>query len=87
VRLDDRARGALQAVRLQAATLRFAVEHICGSSRHRLSVYYTGAGYRGSATSEEFRLGLLYSDDAAGLEAVKHQLEAEARMDRPAQTG
>jgi hypothetical protein len=79
VNLDDRARAALEAVRRQAASLRFAVERPCGASRSRLSVYYAGAGYRGGAGSEEFRLGLAYSADAAALEALRDALEAEER--------
>lgn len=77
--LDEKARAALEAVRRKATTLRFAVEHHCGASRARLSVYYTGHGYRGSASSDEFRLGLLYSEDAKGLRALQAELEAEER--------
>jgi hypothetical protein len=79
VKLDDRARAALEAVRRQAARLRFAVERPCGAERARLSVYYAGAGYRGAAGSEEFRLGLAYSADPAPLEALRDALEAEER--------
>jgi hypothetical protein len=83
VTLDDRARAALAAVRRQARSLRFAVERPCGARRARLSVYYRGAGYQGAPGSEEFRLGLLYHEDEAALEAVRAELEAEERA-RPA---
>lgn len=84
VTLDDQARAALEAVRRKASSLRFGVEHICGSSRHRLSVYYAGAGYRGSPRgTDEFRLGLAYSEDAAALRALSAALEAEEQARRP----
>jgi len=79
VTLDEKARAALEAVREKATTLRFAVEHHCGARRARLSVYYRGHGYRGTARSDEFRLGLAYSEDAAGLRALLAELEAEER--------
>jgi len=79
VTLDDKARAALETVRRRSTARRFAVEHVCGSRRHRLSVYYQGAGYRGAPGSEEFRLGLAYSEDAAGLRALLARLEAEER--------
>jgi hypothetical protein len=80
VTLDDRARAALEAVRRQATALRYAVEHHCGARRARLSVYYRGQGYRGSARSDEFRLGLAYSEDAEALRALMAELEAEERV-------
>jgi hypothetical protein len=79
VTLDDRARAALEAVRRRSTERRFAVEHICGTARHRLSVHYRGAGYGGAAGSDEFRLGLAYSEDAAGLRALGARLEDEER--------
>lgn len=72
--LDERSRQALAAIRKQATSLRFEVEHICGQSRARLSVYYRGAGYTGAAGSDEFRLGLAYSEDAAALERLRDEL-------------
>jgi hypothetical protein len=79
VTLDDRARRALEAVRQVASGLRFAVERHCGARRARLSVYYRGAGYTGAPGSDEFRLGLAYSEDASALEALRAELESEER--------
>ena len=78
--LDERARKALAAVRAQVegkGGLRFEVERHCGANRARLSVYYRGAGYTGAPGSEEFRLGLAYSEDAGALELLRRSLEAE----------
>jgi len=78
--LDERARKALAAVRAQVGgkgALRFTVERHCGANRARLSVHYRGAGYAGAPGSEEFRLGLAYSEDAEALEALRRSLEAE----------
>jgi hypothetical protein len=83
VQLDDRARAALEAVRRQASWLRFEVERICDSRRHRLSVRYGGAGYRGSASADHFRLGLAYSDDPEPLERLRLELEEEERRRGP----
>jgi len=77
VTLDERARQALEAVRVRATDLRFAVERHCGAHRARLSVYYQGAGYPGAPGSSEFRLGLAYAEDPAPLEALRAALEAE----------
>jgi hypothetical protein len=79
VTLDDKARSALEAVRQKATTIRFDVEQRCGATKARLSVYYRGHGYRGTAQSDEFRLGLAYSEDAAGLRVLQAELEAEER--------
>jgi hypothetical protein len=84
VTLDDRARRALEEVRRQATGLRYAVERHCGAKRARLSVYYRGAGYRGAPGSDEFRLGLAYSEDASGLEALRAALESEEQARVPA---
>lgn len=79
VTLDPRARRALEEVRRRASSLRYAVERPCGAARARLSVYYLGAGHRGAAGSDEFRLGLAYSEDEAGLESLRAELESEER--------
>lgn len=81
--LDERALKALAAVRAQVegkGGLRFAVERHCGANRARLSVYYRGAGYTGAPGSQEFRLGLAYSEDAEALEDLRRSLEAEERI-------
>lgn len=82
--LDDRARRALEEVRRQATGLRYAVERHCGAKRARLSVYYRGTGYQGAPGSDEFRLGLAYSEDASGLEVLRAALESEERARVPA---
>ncbi len=76
--LDERARSALEAIRLQATGLRYAVERPCGATRARLSIYYR-AGYSGAPGSDEFRLGLAYAEDEVPLEALREELEAEER--------
>jgi hypothetical protein len=81
--LPHQARAALAAVRQKASSLRYAVEPICGTSNHRLSVYYRGAGYTGAPGSDEFRLGLAYSESAPSLEALRAELETEERAAGP----
>jgi hypothetical protein len=71
--LPELAARALASVRRDGRELRFEVTEICHSTRFRLSVRYRRAG------GDEQRLGLLYSEDRAGLEALQAQLEAEAR--------
>jgi hypothetical protein len=77
--LPESAARALAAVRRDGRDLRFPVDEICHSSRFRLSVRYrTPAG-------EEIRLGLLYSEDRAALEALAAALVAappDATTDR-----
>ncbi len=68
--LPELAARALAAVRRDGRDLRFEVTEICHSSRGRLSVRYLRAG------GEEQRLGLLYSEDRSGLEALQARLEA-----------
>lgn len=83
VTLPHQARAALAAVRQKASSLRYAVEPICGTTNHRLSVYYRGAGYTGAPGSDEFRLGLAYSESAPSLEALRAELEAEEQAAGP----
>jgi hypothetical protein len=83
VDLPDQASRALDALRRTASELRFDVEEICHSSRWRLSVRYTG-GPPGAPGSDEFRLGLLYSEDRSALEELRARLaEAESRRPQP----
>jgi hypothetical protein len=64
VQLSDQASRALEVVRREGRDLRFEVSEICHSDRYRLSVHYR------AASGDELRLGLLYSTDRAGLEAL-----------------
>jgi hypothetical protein len=83
VTLDGKARQALEAIRRQATGLRYAVERHCGAKRARLSVYYR-AGYAGAPGTDEFRLGLAYSEHLPELEVLKAALESEERARAPA---
>ena len=68
--LPDQAARALEVVRRDARELRFVVDEICHSERYRLSVRYR------AKDGDEVRLGLLYSPDKAGLEALGAKLAA-----------
>ncbi len=68
MQLPERAARALDVVRRDGRDLRFEVEEICHSERYRLSVRYR------SASGNDVRLGLLYSEDRAALEALRAQL-------------
>ncbi len=68
MQLPERAARALDVVRRDGRDLRFEVEKICHSERYRLSVRYR------SASGNDVRLGLLYSEDRAALEALRAQL-------------
>jgi hypothetical protein len=66
--LPDQAARALAVVRRDGRDLRYVVDHVCGSTRWRLSVRYR------APAGDEVRLGLLYSDDRAELESLGAQL-------------
>ncbi len=66
--LPLQAERALDVVRQQGRDLRFEVTEICHSERFRLSVRYR------APAGDEVRLGLLYSPDRAGLEALRVRL-------------
>ncbi len=68
--LPDKAAEALAVLRRDGRPLRFVVDEICHTDRHRLSVRYR------SADGDEVRLGLLYSEDRQGLEALGVRLAA-----------
>ena len=70
--LTETAARALAAVRRDGRDLLYPVDEICCSSRFRLSVRYR------AASGEEIRLGLLYSEDRAALEALAAALAAGA---------
>jgi hypothetical protein len=68
--LPEQAARALDVVRRDGRELRFVVDEICHSQRYRLSVRYKGGD------GGEVRLGLLYSPDRDGLEALGVRLAA-----------
>ncbi len=69
--LTDTAVRALAVVRRDGRDLRFPVDEICHSHRFRLSVRYR------APSGEEIRLGLLYSEDRAALEALGAALASD----------
>ena len=72
--LPETAAKALAAVRARGGSVRFEVKKACEQERWRLKVCYrpreAGAG------SPETQLGLLWSEDLEGLEALRRRLEA-----------
>ncbi|WP_176068267.1 hypothetical protein [Anaeromyxobacter diazotrophicus] len=70
--LPETAARALATVRRDGADLSFPVDEICHSKRFRLSVRYR------APSGEPIRLGLLYAEDRAALEALARALAAEA---------
>jgi len=70
--LPEKAARALEVLRRDGRALRFGVDEICHSGRYRLSVRYRGSD------GGEVRLGLLYSEDREGLEALGVRLRAPA---------
>ena len=72
MRLTEQAARALEAVRRDGQELRYEVTEICHSDRYRLSVRYR------APSGDEVRLGLLYSTDREGLEALAASLSGGA---------
>jgi hypothetical protein len=68
--LPEKAALALEVLRRDGRALRFGVEEVCHSGRYRLSARYK------AAEGDEVRLGLLYSEDREGLEALGARLAA-----------
>lgn len=64
---------ALEAVRRTAGDVRFEIRKACEQERWRLKVRYRPPGAGGEA-----ELGLVWSEDLAGLEALRRRLEGEA---------
>ena len=64
---------ALEVVRSTARLVRFEIRKACEQERWRLKVVYRAAGAGGDA-----ELGLLWSEDRAGLEVLQRKLEGEA---------
>lgn len=67
--LTEQASRALDVVRRDGRDVRFTVDEVCHSGRHRLSVRYR------SPAGDAVRLGLAYSEDRAALEALREALE------------
>jgi hypothetical protein len=72
MQLPDQAVRALDAVRREGRGVRFEIKKACEQERWRLKVCYAPASGSG-----ETQVGLLWSDDLAGLEALKRTLEEE----------
>lgn len=68
--LPEKAARALEVLRRDGRALRYGVEEVCHTGRYRLSVRYR------AADGNEVRLGLLYSEDREGLEALLVRLPA-----------
>jgi hypothetical protein len=70
--LPEKAADALRVVKRDFEDVRLELAKVCGSTRsYRLSVRYRAKGRQ-----DEARLGLLYSDDRAALEALRTRLSA-----------
>jgi hypothetical protein len=68
--LPEKAARALEVLLRDGRAIRYGVDEVCHSGRYRLSVRYQARdGY-------EVRLGLLYSEDRAALEALRDRLAA-----------
>jgi hypothetical protein len=72
MQLPEQAVRALDAVRREGRGVRFEIKKACEQERWRLKVCYAPASGGG-----ETQVGLLWSDDLAGLEALKRTLEEE----------
>jgi hypothetical protein len=73
MRLPEHAVRALEVVRREGRGVRFEIKKACEQERWRLKVCYTPP-----VEGAETQLGLLWSDDLAGLEALKRRLEEES---------
>ena len=69
--LSPGAARALEALRIRNHTLRFTVDEVCHSGRHRLSVRWPGED------GAELRLGLLYGEDRPGLCDLRDRLAGD----------
>ena len=72
MQLPEQAVRALEAVRRDGHAVRFEIRKACEQERWRLKVCYSAPG------GGEVQVGLLWSEDQAGLEALKRQLEEES---------
>lgn len=74
MRLPETAARALAAVRARPGTVRFEVRKACEQERWRLKACWLPAGAPAGAL--ETQLGLLWSEDLEGLEALRRRLES-----------
>jgi hypothetical protein len=72
MQLPEQAARALARVRRDGRGVRFEIRKACEQERWRLKVCYTTP-----ADGGEVQLGLLWSEDLAGLEALKRSLEED----------
>ncbi len=72
MQLPEQAVRALDVVRRDGRGVRYEIKKACEQERWRLKVCY-----RTSADGGEVQVGLLWSDDREGLEALKRTLEEE----------
>jgi len=72
MQLPEQAVRALEVVRRDGRGVRFEIRKACEQERWRLKVRFVAAG------GGEVEVGLLWSDDQAGLEALKRKLEEES---------
>jgi len=71
--LPEQAVRALEVVRRDGRGVRFEIKKACEQERWRLKLCYAAPGGAG-----EVQVGLLWSDDREGLEALKRKLEEES---------
>ena len=72
MQLPEQAVRALEVVRRDGRGVRYEIKKACEQERWRLKVCYRTAEDGG-----EVQVGLLWSDDREGLEALKRSLEEE----------
>jgi hypothetical protein len=78
MQLPDHAARALEVIRRDGRGVRFEIKKACEQERWRLKVCYGAVDARTGAATE-VQLGLLWSEDLPGLEALKRNLEEESR--------
>lgn len=74
MQLPEHAAQALARIRSEGRGVRFEIRKACEQERWRLKVCYRPPG--AAAGAPETQLGLLWSEDLPGLEALRHRLEA-----------
>ncbi len=72
MQLPETAARALEVVRREGRGVRFEIKKACEQERWRLKMCYAGP------SGAEVQLGLLWSEDLDGLEALKRKLEEES---------
>ena len=71
MQLPEKALRALEVIRRDGRGVRFEIKKACEQERWRLKACYP------ATDGGEVQLGLLWSDDRAGLEALMRKLEEE----------